>query len=378
MSCGQMSNALTDRLGTTQILFDLQQGTEIIQSLAGCLEPEEIARRVTDGLVARFDCAFARLWLLETDSTILKLVASSGLYTHINGSFSRVPMGAYKVGKIAQNRVSFLSNNLAQEPWVGDRDWAIANNMNGFAGYPLAVGDRVVGVLAFFSHGRLAPEFLEVLQNLCAIVTIALDNAMQYHKEKQTWLSHSPAVACPALLSDRLVDILKSTRLTLIGTEQPLSPAATLVFLQVAECLKQSGCSYGRLVYAEESVTLEAIVPTMPSKAKHWLQAQLEHLNFMLRALGGAMRAQLSPNNRAIEVVLSIPYVCERDRQALSEREVEILTLLTKGDRDRDIADRLVISESTVKFHINSVMAKLKARTRYQAIHQALVNGWIQ
>ncbi|NEQ29324.1 MAG: response regulator transcription factor, partial [Microcoleus sp. SIO2G3] len=61
----------------------------------------------------------------------------------------------------------------------------------------------------------------------------------------------------------------------------------------------------------------------------------------------------------------------------LSEREQAILTLLTQGCRDREIADRLIISESTVKFHMNNVLAKLKARTRYQAIHLAIVNGWI-
>jgi len=86
------------------------------------MEPEEIARRVTNGLVEKFDCAFARIWLLEPDRTTLKLVASSGLYTHTNGAFARIPIGAYKVGKIAQNRVSFLSNNLAAEPWVGNRE----------------------------------------------------------------------------------------------------------------------------------------------------------------------------------------------------------------------------------------------------------------
>ncbi|MCA1993981.1 MAG: response regulator transcription factor, partial [Coleofasciculus sp. S288] len=63
---------------------------------------------------------------------------------------------------------------------------------------------------------------------------------------------------------------------------------------------------------------------------------------------------------------------------SLSERELEILTLLTRGLRDRDIADRLIISESTVKFHMNNVLKKLKAQTRYQALHQAIVNGWIQ
>jgi GAF domain-containing protein len=129
-----MPDPLTKLLDPTKILFELQQGNEIAQGFSGCLEPEEIAGQVTDGLVEKFDCAFARIWLLEPDQTALKLVASSGMYTHTNGSFARVPMGAYKVGKIAQNRVSFLSNNLSQEAWVGNREWAITNNIRGFAG----------------------------------------------------------------------------------------------------------------------------------------------------------------------------------------------------------------------------------------------------
>ncbi|NJL22723.1 MAG: GAF domain-containing protein, partial [Leptolyngbyaceae cyanobacterium SM1_3_5] len=105
-----MPDLLTGLPNPTRILFDLQQANEIAQSLAGCFEPEAIAQRVTAGLVEKFDCAFARLWLLEPDRSNLKLVASSGLYTRTDGKFGRVPMGAYKVGKIAQNRVSFLSN----------------------------------------------------------------------------------------------------------------------------------------------------------------------------------------------------------------------------------------------------------------------------
>ncbi len=65
-------------------------------------------------------------------------------------------------------------------------------------------------------------------------------------------------------------------------------------------------------------------------------------------------------------------------QKLLSERELEIMTLLAQGLRDRDIASSLIISESTVKFHINNILTKLKARTRYQALHQAIVNRWIQ
>jgi DNA-binding NarL/FixJ family response regulator len=54
-----------------------------------------------------------------------------------------------------------------------------------------------------------------------------------------------------------------------------------------------------------------------------------------------------------------------------------MMQLLTQGLRDRDIAQQLVISESTVKFHINNILAKLNARTRFQALHIAMANGWI-
>ena len=475
-----MPDQLAELLDSTRLLFDLQRGNEIAQSFSGCLEPEAIARRVTDGLVEKFDCAFARIWLLEPDQTILKLVASSGMYTHINGSFARVPMGAYKVGKIAQNRVSFLSNNLADEPWVADRDWAITNDIQGFAGYPLAIKGRVVGVLATFSHHAMAPEFLEVLQTLCTMVSIALDAALQSQKEKQTWQSsaHSPAFSHLSL-SDQLASILNSTQLTLVGTEQPLTLPLAYVFLQTAEILNRIGCAYCRLIYSVESVTLEAIVPAtnMIVDDPTWIQSALGELYFTVSCLGGVLQTQIGVNQRAIQVVLKIPYphctlggrlrircslpvvqmafthlsflagliVCDtmdeevplltdditqiqsakwvlwlqqgmqalpkgirakvdlsisprqlRDavetiirgeswgiqsdaqvQQLLSERELEIMSLLVQGLRDRDVAKHLIISESTVKFHINNILSKLKARTRYQALHQVIVNGWI-
>lgn len=475
-----MPDQIAELLDSTRLLFDLQRGNEIAQSLSGCLEPEAIAGRVTDGLVEKFDCAFARIWLLEPDQTILKLIASSGMYTNTNGWFARVPMGAYKVGKIAQNRVSFLSNNLAEEPWVGDRDWAIANGIRGFAGYPLAIKGRVVGVLATFSHHAMAPEFLEVLQTLCTVVTIALDTALQYQKEKQTWQSsaHSPAFSHLSL-SEQLASVLSSARLTLVGTEQPLTFPLAYVFLQAAEILNRIGCTYYRLIYTVESVALEAIVPAtdMAHDPRASIKSALDELFFPVSCLGGVLQIQTGVNQRAIQVVLKIPYshstlggclrircslpvlqmafthlsflagltVCDhtdeevplltddinqiqsakrvlwlqqgsqalpkgikakvdlsispgklRDavetvirgkswgiqsdaevQQLLSERELEIMSLLVQGLRDRDIANHVVISESTVKFHINNILTKLKARTRYQALHQVIVNGWI-
>jgi DNA-binding NarL/FixJ family response regulator len=52
---------------------------------------------------------------------------------------------------------------------------------------------------------------------------------------------------------------------------------------------------------------------------------------------------------------------------ALSDREREVLTLLAEGLRNREIAERLVISEATVKTHVRHVLEKLRFRNRAEA-----------
>ncbi len=463
-------------LNPGRLLIDLQQANGLARRLAGCMQPEAIARCITDGLVETFDSAFARIWLIEPDGQALRLVASSGMYTRLDGSFARVPMGAFKVGKIAHNQVPFLSNNLAEETWVKDRNWAIANNIRGFAGYPLLVGDRVVGVLAMFSHHALAPEFLEVLQGLCTTVAVALEAAIQFQQVQ----GRSPLTApiTSASLSDQIAALLITPRLTLVGTEQPLPASTTHLFLKAAESLNRLPCLYARLTYQPEWVALEAIVSVRAAGAQegpHTVGDRFEELAFTVSCLGGTLQTLADDSPNAVQVMLKLPYpTCdfgapvrvqcslpvlhmafthlayqaglrvyntgdrtvplltneaqllttadhvlwiqtphtpppagiaavldlatqpEQLRQAvaavlqgkswghapqagspLSEREHEIMRLLTEGMRDRDIANHLVISESTVKFHLNNVLTKLNARTRYQAIHQAALAGWL-
>jgi DNA-binding NarL/FixJ family response regulator len=52
----------------------------------------------------------------------------------------------------------------------------------------------------------------------------------------------------------------------------------------------------------------------------------------------------------------------------LTDREEEILRLIAQGARDREIADKLFISESTVKKHVQNVLRKLHARNRVEAV----------
>jgi DNA-binding NarL/FixJ family response regulator len=63
--------------------------------------------------------------------------------------------------------------------------------------------------------------------------------------------------------------------------------------------------------------------------------------------------------------------------EELTDRETEVLTYVAGGNRNRDIAERLFISEETVKVHIKHIMQKLGASDRTQAVSIALRRGII-
>jgi DNA-binding NarL/FixJ family response regulator len=63
--------------------------------------------------------------------------------------------------------------------------------------------------------------------------------------------------------------------------------------------------------------------------------------------------------------------------ETLTPREIEILQQIAEGNRNRDIADKLCISEGTVKVHVQHIMGKLAANDRTQAITIAVRRGII-
>lgn len=63
--------------------------------------------------------------------------------------------------------------------------------------------------------------------------------------------------------------------------------------------------------------------------------------------------------------------------ESLTEREIEVLRAIADGNRNRDIAQMLSISEETVKVHIKHIMEKLSANDRTDAVGIALRRGII-
>ena len=63
--------------------------------------------------------------------------------------------------------------------------------------------------------------------------------------------------------------------------------------------------------------------------------------------------------------------------ESLTAREIEVLRLISGGNRNQDIAEKLFISEETVKVHVRHIMEKLAASDRTQAVAIAVRRGMI-
>ena len=62
----------------------------------------------------------------------------------------------------------------------------------------------------------------------------------------------------------------------------------------------------------------------------------------------------------------------------LTEREKEVLALMTEGLNNSQIADQLVVSRSTAKFHVSSILSKLGASSRTEAVATALKHNLVK
>ena len=99
------------------------------------------------------------------------------------------------------------------------------------------------------------------------------------------------------------------------------------------------------------------------------IHAALAAVRSGLTVMDTALATSLVPNQPARE---------PKGRGELTEREKQVVQLLSEGLSNKLIADRLGISDHTAKFHVNGVMMKLGASTRTEAVVEGMRRGLVK
>jgi len=172
----------------------------ITLQMASSLDLPTVLTTITQGLVDELDGAFARIWLLgpgdrcadcykAADCTnrahCLHLEASAGLYTNLDGEYRRIPLGALKIGKIAQGFGAMHTNDILNDDRLPNKQWMTDNGLRSFAGYPLKFHWELLGVIAMFGRRPLSNEELDRLAIFANQAAIAIKNAQLFTEVAQ-------------------------------------------------------------------------------------------------------------------------------------------------------------------------------------------------
>lgn len=170
---------ITERRRTEKVLEQQARQaafrTDVSDALSGGGTLREVLQRSAEAIVRHLDATFARIWTLDEPKDVLELQASAGIYTHIDGAHSRVPVGELKIGLIAEQRLPHLTNDVPNDARVSDKEWARQERMVAFAGYPLIIEDRLVGVMAMFSRKELARDTIDTLASVADVIAQGLE-----------------------------------------------------------------------------------------------------------------------------------------------------------------------------------------------------------
>lgn len=151
---------------------------EVSTALASIQPTDTVLQSCCEALVRQLDVAFARIWTHDEANGMLELQASAGLQPRPDDPQARIKLGEYKIGRIAARQRPYLTNDVQHDPKVSDPEWAMREGMVAFAGYPLLVEEKVVGVLALFARQPLTETILTDLAPLT-------DQIAQYLQRKR-------------------------------------------------------------------------------------------------------------------------------------------------------------------------------------------------
>jgi PAS domain S-box-containing protein len=125
-------------------------------------------------IAAHLGVALAQIWTPRHQEDRLQLLASAGQTTAAAGSDVSVPGMFFKLDDFVRARVTVVASNLADDPRA-DHEWAAANGIVSFVGYPLIVGDRLVGVITMFGRTPFSDGTVQAVSYIANAVASAIE-----------------------------------------------------------------------------------------------------------------------------------------------------------------------------------------------------------
>jgi PAS domain S-box-containing protein len=266
---------------------------------------DEMLAHCTQLLVEHLGAAFARIWTLNEETQMLELKASAGIYTHLNGGHSRVPVGKLKIGRIAAVREPHLTNDVQNDPHIADKAWAAREGMVAFAGYPLLVEKRIVGVMAMFARQPIPESVLQELSSIAGLVAQSIERKY-IDAERNLWLAREQEARVEAeVVNQRLLDLFMQ------------APASICVFRGPEHIYELANPLYLRMIGTGRDILGKPIREALPELENQGFYELLDQVYTTGEAfIGKEARVSIDRNGDGILEDVFVDFVYQPRRNA--------------------------------------------------------------
>jgi PAS domain S-box-containing protein len=157
---------------------------------------EAMLQGCVDAMIDYLDATLARLWIRDEMTGELQLIVTAGCEAQIEDMGSRIAAGQGILGSLVERQLPYVTDSLDHRPMLIDAGDGHQAEYQAFAGYPLMVETRCVGVVGMFAKRYFPPEMLDCL-------AIKANAIAQNIERKQTEAS---LAALNASLEQRVID----------------------------------------------------------------------------------------------------------------------------------------------------------------------------
>jgi signal transduction histidine kinase len=141
----------------------------------------ELLDVIATALTGNLGFAAAQVWLLEPSDGALWRRASHHTTSEAPPVPGRVERGMSEIGQVAELRVPIVTNDPANHRQVGLNPWMADEGIQAFAGFPLVVGEQLLGVLAVYHRRPLDRNTIELLTLFAQHAATAIQEAHLFH-----------------------------------------------------------------------------------------------------------------------------------------------------------------------------------------------------
>ena len=150
--------------------------SDVGAALAGTDGLDAVLQACAEALVRHAPAAFARIWVLDEPADTYVLHASAGLYTRLDGTYSRIPADWVRERTFSVHTPS-MGLDVLRTHRIREPEWAAEQGLEAWASHPLVVRERVVGFMVMFARQNFTDDTLAELASIADAIAQFIERA---------------------------------------------------------------------------------------------------------------------------------------------------------------------------------------------------------